>query len=101
MARTGYPEANCVNDPQTKVVILGLSENAAVTTPGWGAWIISNLVRRLNSGRGGSLPAIEVGVLYIVHLLKVLEDPRSLLTFRFQQDIWQCYSSASCGFDPP
>ena len=35
MARMGYSEATALNDPQTESVILGLSENAAVTTCGW------------------------------------------------------------------
>jgi hypothetical protein len=35
MARTGYSEATRLNDPQTEFVILGLSENAAVTTCDW------------------------------------------------------------------
>jgi hypothetical protein len=35
MARMGYSEATALNDPRTELVILGLSENAAVTTCGW------------------------------------------------------------------
>jgi hypothetical protein len=35
MARMGYSEATALSDPQTKIVIPGLSENAAVTTCGW------------------------------------------------------------------
>jgi hypothetical protein len=31
----GYSKATALNDPQTELVILGLSENAAVTTCGW------------------------------------------------------------------
>jgi hypothetical protein len=35
MARMGYSEATALNDSRTELVILGLSENAAVTTCGW------------------------------------------------------------------
>jgi hypothetical protein len=35
MARMGYSEPTTLNDPQTELVIPGLSENAAVTTFDW------------------------------------------------------------------
>ena len=45
MARRGYSEATALNDPRTELVILGLSENAAVTTCGWRAISSTEAVR--------------------------------------------------------